>query len=57
MGRERRGHTLQTTAIFNETYLRLIDQRSGSRALRPRAWVSRATARSECGQAIGSPVA
>jgi RNA polymerase sigma-70 factor (ECF subfamily) len=25
MGRERRGHTLQTTALINETYLRLVD--------------------------------
>lgn len=28
MGRERPGHTLQTTAIVNEAYLQLIDQRS-----------------------------
>jgi RNA polymerase sigma-70 factor, ECF subfamily len=28
MGRERAGHTLQTTALVNEAYLRLIDQRS-----------------------------
>jgi RNA polymerase sigma factor (TIGR02999 family) len=28
MGRERQGHTLQTTALVNEAYLRLIDQRS-----------------------------
>src|SRR5215470_7142465 len=28
MGRERPGHTLQTTAIVNEAYLELIDQRS-----------------------------
>jgi RNA polymerase sigma factor (TIGR02999 family) len=28
MGREHRGHTLQTTALVNEAYLRLIDQRS-----------------------------
>ena len=27
MGRERPGHTLQTTAIVNEAYLHLIDQR------------------------------
>src|SRR5215475_8331598 len=27
MGRERAGHTLQTTALVNEAYLRLIDQR------------------------------
>src|SRR5262249_28775831 len=27
MGRERHGHTLQTTALVNEAYLRLIDQR------------------------------
>src|SRR5215471_9945114 len=26
MGRERSGHTLQTTALVNEAYLRLIDQ-------------------------------
>src|SRR5262245_43470473 len=26
MGRERHGHTLQTTALINEAYLRLIDQ-------------------------------
>lgn len=26
LGRERRGHTLQTTALVNEAYLRLIDQ-------------------------------
>jgi RNA polymerase sigma-70 factor (ECF subfamily) len=25
MGRERRGHTLQTTALIHETYLRLVD--------------------------------
>src|SRR5689334_1536511 len=28
MRRERRGHTLQTTALVNEAYLRLIDQRN-----------------------------
>ncbi len=28
MGRERPGHTLQTTALVNEAYLRLVDQRS-----------------------------
>jgi RNA polymerase sigma factor (TIGR02999 family) len=28
MGRERAGHTLQTTAIVNEAYLQLVDQRS-----------------------------
>ena len=28
LGRERAGHTLQTTALVNEAYLRLIDQRS-----------------------------
>jgi RNA polymerase sigma-70 factor, ECF subfamily len=28
MGRERRGHTLQTSAIVNEAYLELIDQRN-----------------------------
>ena len=28
MRREREGHTLQTTALVNEAYLRLIDQRS-----------------------------
>jgi RNA polymerase sigma factor (TIGR02999 family) len=28
MGRERTGHMLQTTALVNEAYLRLIDQRS-----------------------------
>jgi RNA polymerase sigma factor (TIGR02999 family) len=27
MSRERRGHTLQTTAVVNEAYLRLIDQK------------------------------
>ncbi len=27
MSRERRGHTLQTTALVNEAYLRLIDQK------------------------------
>jgi len=27
MGRERPGHTLQTTALVNEAYLRLVDQR------------------------------
>jgi hypothetical protein len=26
MGRERPGHTLQTSALVNEAYLRLIDQ-------------------------------
>ncbi len=26
MRRERTGHTLQTTALINETYLRLVDQ-------------------------------
>jgi RNA polymerase sigma-70 factor, ECF subfamily len=30
MSRERAGHTLQTTALVNEVYLRLIDQRSVS---------------------------
>lgn len=28
MGRERPGHTLQTSALVNEAYLRLVDQRS-----------------------------
>jgi RNA polymerase sigma factor (TIGR02999 family) len=28
MGRERHGHTLQTSALVNEAYLRLIDQKS-----------------------------
>src|SRR4030095_2921608 len=28
MGRERSGHTLQTTAIVNEAYLQLVDQRN-----------------------------
>src|SRR6266536_2030700 len=28
MGRERQGHTLQTSALVNEAYLRLIDQRN-----------------------------
>ena len=28
MGRERPGHTLQTTALVNEAYLRLVDQRN-----------------------------
>jgi len=28
MGREREGHTLQTTALVNEAYLRLVDQTS-----------------------------
>src|SRR5690349_17431649 len=28
MRRERAGHTLQTTALVNEAYLRLIDQRN-----------------------------
>src|SRR6266705_5396587 len=28
MGRERRGHTLQTTALVNEAFLRLTDARS-----------------------------
>jgi RNA polymerase sigma-70 factor (ECF subfamily) len=28
MGRERRGHTLQTSALINEAYLRLVDQRN-----------------------------
>src|SRR5687767_15904788 len=28
MNRENRGHTLQTSALVNEAYLRLIDQRS-----------------------------
>lgn len=28
MRRENRGHTLQTTALINETYLKLIDQRA-----------------------------
>jgi len=27
LGRERRGHTLQTTALVHEAYLRLIDQK------------------------------
>lgn len=27
MGRERKGHTLQTTALINEAYLRLVDQK------------------------------
>ena len=30
MSRERAGHTLQTTAILNEAYLRLVDLRSSS---------------------------
>ena len=28
MRRERKGHTLQTTALINEAYLRLVDQKS-----------------------------
>ncbi len=28
MSRERPGHTLQTTALVNEAYLRLVDQKS-----------------------------
>ena len=28
MSRERKGHTLQTTALINEAYVRLVDQRS-----------------------------
>jgi RNA polymerase sigma-70 factor, ECF subfamily len=28
MSRERRGHTLQTTALINEAYVRLVDQRN-----------------------------
>jgi len=28
MGRERRGHTLQTTALINEAYVRLVDQKN-----------------------------
>ena len=28
MSRERKGHTLQTTALINEAYLRLVDQRN-----------------------------
>jgi RNA polymerase sigma-70 factor, ECF subfamily len=28
MSRERQGHTLQTTALINEAYVRLVDQRS-----------------------------
>jgi RNA polymerase sigma factor (TIGR02999 family) len=28
MSRERKGHTLQTTALINEAYLRLVEQRS-----------------------------
>ena len=28
LGRERRGHTLQTTALVNEAYLKLVDQRA-----------------------------
>src|SRR5882672_11776691 len=28
MNREREGHTLQTTALVNEAYLKLIDQRN-----------------------------
>ena len=28
MSRERRGHTLQTTALINEAFLRLTDARS-----------------------------
>jgi RNA polymerase sigma-70 factor (ECF subfamily) len=27
MGRERKGHTLQTTALINEAYVRLVDQK------------------------------
>jgi RNA polymerase sigma-70 factor, ECF subfamily len=30
MNRERKGHTLQTTALVNEVYLKLIDQRNVS---------------------------
>src|SRR3954463_2831695 len=28
MSRERKGHTLQTTALINEAYVRLVDQRN-----------------------------
>ena len=28
MNRERKGHTLQTTALINEAYVRLVDQRN-----------------------------
>ena len=28
MGRERRGHTLQTSALINEAYVRLVDQQN-----------------------------
>ena len=28
MSRERQGHTLQTTALINEAYVRLVDQRN-----------------------------
>ena len=30
LGRERQGHTLQTTALVHETYLRLVDQQEAS---------------------------
>jgi len=30
IGRERTGHILQTSALVNEAYLRLIDQRSAN---------------------------
>ena len=30
LGRERQGHTLQTTALVHETYLRLVDQQEAA---------------------------
>ncbi|MGI9069093.1 MAG: ECF-type sigma factor [Pyrinomonadaceae bacterium] len=28
MNRERKGHTLQTTALINQAYVRLVDQKN-----------------------------
>ena len=41
MGRERAGHTLQTTALVNEAYLRLIDARACSGRTAPTSLPSR----------------
>jgi len=35
MRRERPGHTLQTTALVNETYLRLVDSKRGAGKTEP----------------------
>ena len=38
MGGERAGHTLQTSALVNEAYVRLVDWKNVAHAALPKAW-------------------